>query len=259
MCQSPKTDKLAVDSKICVPLGMQILYEDNHILVVNKFPGEIVQADKTMDESLRERLQRFIKERDQKPGNVFLGVPHRVDRPVSGVVLFAKTGKALERFNKIFYDRNIQKKYWAITLEKPQPESGRLKHYLVRNTTQNKSYAYARPKPNAKEALLNYCCVGSSDRYHFVEIELLTGRHHQIRAQLSAIGCPIKGDLKYGAPRSNPDGGISLHARSLSFIHPIKQIPLHMVAPPPDDVLWKLFTSLQENRSCSAPLPIPAE
>ncbi|MCL2502624.1 MAG: RNA pseudouridine synthase [Bacteroidales bacterium] len=241
------------------PVSKRILYEDNHIVVINKWPGEIIQADKTMDEALCETLKFFIKERDQKPGNVFVGVPHRLDRPVSGAVIFAKTGKALERFNKMFSCRDIQKKYWAITTEKPQPESGQLKHYLVRNTEQNKSYAYPRIKPNAKEALLNYRYMGGSEHYHFVEIELLTGRHHQIRAQLSAIGCSVKGDLKYGASRSNPDGGISLHARSLSFLHPVKQIPIEIVAPVPEDVLWKLFIRLQENRSYYAPLPVLGE
>ena len=241
------------------PISQRILYEDNHIVVINKLPGELVQADKTMDQALCDALRLFIKERDHKPGNVFIGVPHRVDRPVSGAVLFAKTSKALTRCNQIFQLRDICKKYWAICLEKPQDESGELKHYLLRNTEQNKSYAYLRPKSGAKEAQLRYHYTGSSDRYHFIEIELLTGRHHQIRAQLSAIGCTIKGDLKYGAPRSNPDAGICLHARSLSFTHPVKQIPINITAPPPDDVLWTLFTSLQESRSYSDPPPSPGE
>ena len=219
----------------------RILYEDNHILVVNKLSGEIVQADKSGDDSLEDSLKAFIKERDQKPGNVFIGVVHRIDRPVSGVVLFAKTGKALERFNDLFRAKELQKKYWAITTKRPEPESAQLKHYLLRNEKQNKTYTFPSPKPGAKEALLNYRYFGSSDRYHFVEVELLTGRHHQIRAQLAAIGCPIKGDLKYGAPRSNLYAGISLHARSLSFIHPVKKIPIEIVAPAPEDVLWKLF------------------
>ena len=219
----------------------RILYEDNHLLVMNKLPGEIVQGDKTGDESLGETLQAWIKERDGKPGSVFLGVPHRLDRPVSGVALFAKTSKALERINEMLRERAIQKKYWAITLQKPNPEKGLLKHYLIRNEKQNKSYASLLPKPGAKEALLKYQYVGCSHNYFFVEVELLTGRHHQIRAQLSAIGCPIKGDLKYGAPRSNPDAGICLHARSLSFIHPVKKEKITIVAPPPDDVLWRLF------------------
>ena len=237
----------------------RIIYEDNHIIAVNKLPGEIVQTDATMDEALCQTIQRFIKERDQKPGNVFVGVPHRLDRPVSGVTLFAKTGKALERLNKMFSTRDMQKKYWAITMNKPQPLSGMLTHYLVRNNDQNKSYAHLRPKPGAKEALLQYRYAGSSDRYHFVEVELLTGRHHQIRAQLSAIGCPIKGDLKYGAPRSNPDAGISLHARSLSFTHPVKQTAIELIAPPPDDILWKLFIHRQGSRSYSSLPPTPHE
>ena len=225
-------------------LSDRIIYEDNHIIAINKLPGEIVQTDVTMDEALCQTIQCFIKERDQKPGNVFVGVPHRLDRPVSGVTLFARTGKALERLNKMFSGRDIQKKYWAITMHKPSPLSGALTHYLVRNHDQNKSYVHLRPKSGAKEALLHYHYIGSSDRYHFIEVELLTGRHHQIRAQLSAIGCPIKGDLKYGAPRSNPDAGISLHARSLSFTHPVKQTNIELIAPPPDDILWKLFEKL---------------
>ena len=225
-------------------ISKRILYEDNHILVVNKEPGEIVQADRTGDHSLEDAIKAFIKDRDHKSGNVFLGVVHRIDRPVSGALLFAKTGKALERVNALFRTKELQKKYWAITVQKPNPECAQLHHYLLRNEKQNKSYTCSLPKSGAKEALLNYRYVGGSDRYHFVEVELLTGRHHQIRAQLAAIGCPIKGDLKYGAPRSNSDSGISLHARSLSFIHPVKKVHLEVVAPVPEDVLWRLFTSL---------------
>jgi len=219
----------------------RILYEDNHILAINKWPGEIVQGDKTGDEALSERLKTFIKERDHKPGAVFMGVPHRLDRPVSGVALFAKTDKALGRLNELFRTRDMEKKYWAITLQKPIPESAQLKHYLLRNEKQNKSYAYLYPKADAKEAILNYRYLCSSDKYHLLDIELLTGRHHQIRAQLSAIGCVIKGDLKYGAPRSNPDAGICLHARSLSFVHPVKKELIEIVAPVPNDTLWRFF------------------
>ena len=225
----------------------RILFEDNHLLVINKLPGEIVQDDKTGDESLNEMLKACLKERDHKPGNVFLGVPHRLDRPVSGAALFAKTGKALERINEMLRAREIRKKYWAVTLHKPVPENGELKHYLLRNEKQNKSYVSPWPKLGAKEALLSYRYAGCSHNYFFIEVELITGRHHQIRAQLSAIGCPIKGDLKYGAPRANPDGGISLHARSLSFIHPVKKVPVEIIAPAPDDVLWRLFEYAMQN------------
>ena len=221
----------------------RILYEDNHLLVVNKLPGEIVQGDKTGDESLCETLKALIKERDGKPGNVFLGVPHRLDRPVSGIALFAKTGKALGRLNEMFRTREMEKKYWAITLQKPNPVCGQLIHHLLRNEKQNKSYVYSTPTREAKEAIMNYRYLCSSDKYHLVEVELLTGRHHQIRAQLSAIGCPIKGDLKYGAPRSNPDSGISLHARSLNFVHPVQKVPIAIIAPAPEDVLWQWFES----------------
>jgi len=227
-------------------ISRRILFEDNHILVVNKLAGEIVQVDKTGDYAWEGALKAFIKERDQKPGNVFLGVVHRLDRPVSGVLLFAKTGKALERFNELFRSREMQKRYWAITVQKPEPESAQLQHYILRNEKQNRSYIYPYPKSGAKEALLNYRYVGGSERYHFVEVELLTGRHHQIRAQMAAIGCPVKGDLKYGAPRSNPDGGISLHARSLSFIHPVKKVLIEVVAPAPEEVLWELFRKLND-------------
>ena len=225
------------------PIHKRILYEDNHLLVVNKLPGEVVQADQTGDESLDKLLASWLKERDHKPGNVFLGVPHRLDRPVSGAALFAKTGKALERLNEMFRSREIQKIYWAITAQKPVPECAQLIHYLVRNEKQNKSYASLIPKPGAKEAILNYQYLCSSRDYHLIEVELLTGRHHQIRAQLAAIGCTIKGDLKYGAPRSNPDAGISLHARCLSLIHPVKKSPVQVVAPTPDEALWTWFAS----------------
>ena len=219
----------------------RIIYEDNHLLVVNKLPGEIVQGDKTGDEALCEIIKTWIRKRDQKPGNAFIGVPHRLDRPVSGVALFAKTSKALERLNEMFRNHEIKKKYWAITLQKPDPEKGQLKHYLLRNEKLNKSFVSLFPKPDAKEAILNYRYVGCSDNYHFIEVELLTGRHHQIRAQLGAIGCTIKGDLKYGAPRSNRDAGICLHARSVSFAHPVKKEWIEVVAPIPDEVLWRLF------------------
>ena len=218
-------------------IASRILYEDNHVLVINKKVGEIVQGDKTGDEALSETLKRFIAQRDGKPGHVFMGVPHRLDRPVSGVALFAKTSKCLERMNEAFRDGSVHKTYWALTCAAPKPAEGELKHWLVRNEKQNKSYASLQEKPGSKEARLRYKLLKSFDRYHLVEVELLTGRHHQIRCQLSAIGCCIKGDLKYGAPRSNKDGGICLHARSISFTHPTRKEEISVTAP----VSWPPF------------------
>ena len=212
-------------------IASRILYEDNHLLVFNKRSGEIVQGDKTGDEPLSETLKAFIAQRDAKPGRVFMGVPHRLDRPVSGIALFAKTSKSLERLNEMFRKGDVHKTYWALTCARPDPAEGELHHYLVRNERQNKSYAYAAPRPEAKEARLRYRVLEDTERYHLVEVELLTGRHHQIRCQLSAIGCPIKGDLKYGAPRSNPDGGICLHARSLRMVHPVRKEEVVFEAP----------------------------
>jgi 23S rRNA pseudouridine1911/1915/1917 synthase len=203
-----------------------------------------VQSDKTGDLPLCDLLKNFIKQRDHKPGNVFLGVPHRLDRPVSGVTLFAKTGKALERLNELFRNGEMRKIYWAIVKTRPDKDSDLLIHYLTRNEKQNKSYVSATPKPGAKEARLQYTLVASGDHYHLLEVQLFTGRHHQIRCQLAAIGCPLKGDLKYGAARSNPDGSISLHARSAAFVHPVKKEPVVIVAPVPDDPLWRWFDSL---------------
>ena len=219
----------------------QILFEDNHIIALNKLSGQIVQGDKTGDKPLSELLKDFIKQRDNKPGNVFAGVTHRLDRPVSGVVLFAKTSKALERLNKMFRDGEIQKTYWAIVKNRPPKESDLLTHYLVRNEKQNKSYPHNKLVDGAKEARLKYTLLLSGDNYHLLEVQLFTGRHHQIRCQLAAIGCPIKGDLKYGANRSNPDGSISLHARSADFIHPVKKEPVAIIAPSPNENLWKWF------------------
>ncbi|MFA6334746.1 MAG: RluA family pseudouridine synthase [Bacteroidales bacterium] len=222
---------------------MEILYEDNHLIVVNKRSGEIVQGDKTGDEPLSDKISRYIAQRDNKPGAAFIGVSHRLDRPVSGIAVFAKTSKALKRLNEMFRNGEVEKKYWAVVANKPEHPSAELIHYLVRNEKQNKSYANLLPKKNAKEARLRYKLLSSSDRYHLLEVELLTGRHHQIRCQLAEIGCPIKGDLKYGATRSNPDGGISLHARSIRFVHPVKKEELFIEAPVPDDNLWKALTS----------------
>ncbi len=225
---------------------MQILYEDNHLIAVNKAIGEIVQGDKTGDEPLPEAIKRYLKEKYAKPGNVFCGVIHRLDRPVSGVVIFAKTSKGLERMNRLFADhRTITKRYWAIVVGRPPQEEGHIENWLVRVEKQNKSYAYPNEKPNAKFASLDYRLLATGDRYSLVEVDLHTGRHHQIRCQLASIGCPIKGDLKYGAPRSNPDGGISLHARQVSFTHPISQQPVTITAELPDDKLWRTLSGVQ--------------
>ena len=235
---------------------MEIIYEDNHILAVSKTCHEIVQADKTGDEPLSETLKHLIKERDQKPGNVFLGVTHRLDRPTTGVVLFAKTSKALERLNRMFASGEVHKTYWCIVpnvwAQNPQapPKSADLTHWLVRNEKQNRSYAYdqrpvdrqGNPLKDAKEARLHYDVIATTDRYALLEVKLYTGRHHQIRCQLSYIGLTIKGDLKYGSPRSNPDGGISLHSRRAEFIHPVSKEPVTIVAPVPDDALWKALS-----------------
>lgn len=218
-------------------ISSRILYEDNHILIINKRIGEIVQGDKTGDECLAETLKAFIAQRDCKPGNVFMGVPHRLDRPVSGVCMFAKTSKALSRLTEMFRGSDVHKTYWALCCEKPRTEAGHLEDWLVRNEKQNKSYVSSSRANGAKLAKLNYKYLGSTDRYHLLEVQLLTGRHHQIRCQLSHMGCVIKGDLKYGAPRSNPDGGICLHARFLVFEHPVKKVSVEVSAPVPES--WK--------------------
>lgn len=224
---------------------MDILYEDNHIIAVNKNSSEIVQGDKTGDTPLSETIKAYIKEKYKKPGDVFLGVTHRLDRPVSGVVLFAKTSKALIRLNDMFRNQEVKKTYWAIVFNKPKVDEGRLEHYLVRNEKQNKSFAYTAERTNSKKAALTYKLIASSERYFLLEVHLETGRHHQIRCQLAAMGCPIKGDLKYGYPRSNPNGGISLHAREVEFIHPVSKERIRIVAPvPQDDNLWRSFENL---------------
>ncbi len=218
---------------------MTPLYEDNHIIIVNKESGEIVQGDKTGDTPLSDIVKDYIKEKYQKPGNVFLGVVHRLDRPVSGLVVFARTSKALSRLNEMFRTGDVHKTYWAITKEQPAELEGRLEHWLVRNEKQNKSYAYTREKPGAKKAILEYKVIGRTDNYNLLEVRLLTGRHHQIRCQLAAMGCPIKGDLKYGARRSNPDGSISLLSRRVQFVHPVSKQLIDIVSPVPDDNLWQ--------------------
>ncbi|MBO5467707.1 MAG: RNA pseudouridine synthase [Prevotella sp.] len=218
---------------------MRVVYEDNHIIVVYKESGEIVQGDKTGDTPLSDIVKDYIKEKYQKPGNVFLGVVHRLDRPVSGLVVFARTSKALSRLNEMFRTGDVHKTYWAITKEQPAELEGRLEHWLVRNEKQNKSYAYTREKPGAKKAILEYKVIGRTDNYNLLEVRLLTGRHHQIRCQLAAMGCPIKGDLKYGARRSNPDGSISLLSRRVQFVHPVSKQLIDIVSPVPDDNLWQ--------------------
>ncbi|MEZ3577762.1 MAG: RluA family pseudouridine synthase [Muribaculaceae bacterium] len=218
---------------------MEILYEDNHIIIVNKAPGEIVQGDKTGDKPLVEMLKDFVRERDHKPGNVFMGVVHRLDRPVSGVVVFAKTSKALSRLNAMFASGDVHKTYWAITRNKPAEPEAALTHWIRSVERNNKSYASETPVKDAKEARLAYKLIASSERYHLLEVRLMTGRKHQIRVQLSSIGCPVKGDLKYGDKRSNPDGSISLHARRISFVHPVSGKEIDVTAPVPQDNLWQ--------------------
>ncbi len=220
---------------------MQIVYEDNHIIIVAKASGEIVQGDKTGDEPLSEMVKQYIKEKYQKPGAVFLGVVHRLDRPVSGLVVFARTSKALTRLNNMFRDGEVHKTYWAIVQQPPQQEEGQLEHWLVRNEKQNKSYAYNHEVPHSKKAVLRYRLIGTSERYYLLEVQLMTGRHHQIRCQLAAMGCPIRGDLKYGARRSNPDGSISLLAHRVSFVHPVSKDLLEVESPLPSDTLWQKF------------------
>ncbi len=223
-----------------------ILYEDNHLIAVNKRAGDLVQSDTAGEPGLEDRIKAFLRRRDNKPGDVFLGVAHRIDRPVSGVVLFAKTSKALVRLNEMLRERRIRKIYWAITEEVPDEPEGTLRHYLTRDGKTNKAHAFSSPRGDAKEAVLHYRLLGGSKNYRLLEVELITGRHHQIRCQLAKMGCPIKGDLKYGAQRSNPGGGISLHSRSLSFIHPVRKEPIEIVAPvPAGDNLWAYFEDSQ--------------
>lgn len=222
---------------------MKVIYEDNHIIVVSKTASEIVQGDKTGDTPLSELVKHYLKEKYNKPGNVFIGVTHRLDRPVSGLVVFAKTSKALARLNEMFKNGDVHKTYWAIVKNCPQETEATLEHYLVRNEKQNKSYAYDREKPGAKKAILHYKLIGHSENYFLLEVDLKTGRHHQIRCQLAKIGCPIKGDLKYGFPRSNPDGSICLHARRVSFRHPVSKELIELEAPLPEGNLWNGFQS----------------
>lgn len=229
---------------------MEVLYEDNHIIAINKACGELVQSDITKERTLVDDMKEYLKKKYNKPGNVFVGLPHRLDRPTSGVMVLAKTGKALERLNKLFKERGqIKKTYWAVVNKRPPKFADTLEHYLKKNTTKNKSFAYPKPIPGAKLAKLTYRHVASLQRYHLLEIELLTGRHHQIRVQLGTLNMRIKGDLKYGFPRSNKDKGIHLHARKLEFIHPVKKTQVTIVADPPDDPVWnELLKMFRENK-----------
>ena len=228
--------------------GIEILYEDNHLVVLNKGVSDIVQGDQTGDVSLDQKLKGFLKERDHKPGNVFVGIPHRLDRPVSGAVVYTKTGKALSRMTTLFREKKVSKVYYALVSELPDPTEGTLEHYMTRNTRQNKSYCHVKPVPGSRHAILHYRYLGSSDRYHLLEILLETGRHHQIRAQLSAMGWPIRGDVKYGVKRPNRDGGISLHARKIAFEHPVRKEHLEIVAPFPDKDIFEFFSEDQGAR-----------
>lgn len=220
---------------------MQVLYEDNHIIIVYKQSGEIVQGDKTGDKPLSETIKEWIKEKYAKPGNVFLGVVHRLDRPVSGIVVFAKTSKALSRLNNMFRNGEVRKTYWAMVQTAPNMPEATLTNWLVRNEKQNKSYVYNNEMPNAKQAVLKYKTIGQTEHYTLLEVNLLTGRHHQIRCQLAAMGCPIKGDLKYGARRSNPDGSISLLSHKVEFIHPVSKQKIVVVSPLPTEKVWDNF------------------
>lgn len=225
-----------------------ILFEDNHLLIYNKQPGDIVQGDKTGDLPLSEYLKQYLKEKYGKPGNVFLGVVHRIDRPVSGTVIFARTSKALSRLNAMLKDGSMEKTYWAIVQKCPPETKGHLVHFMTRNEKLNKSFVSEQEVPDGKRAELFYTLAAQSDRHYLLEVRLVTGRHHQIRAQLAHIGCPIRGDLKYGSPRSNPDGSIHLHARRIRFIHPVRNTPLTVEADPPGEKIWNLFKPMTESR-----------
>ncbi len=222
-------------------VSTRVLYEDNHLIIVNKECGELVQGDKTGDITLAEDVKAYLKEKYNKPGNVYLGIPHRLDRPTSGIVVYAKTEKALIRLNEAFKGTAVKKTYWAVVDNAPSKTEATLVHYVVRNADKNKTVAYSIEKKGSKVAKLDYKLLGQSDKFYLLEIALHTGRHHQIRSQLAAIGLHIKGDLKYGYPRSNPDGGIHLHARKIVFIHPVKKEEITVIAPVPEDTLWKYF------------------
>lgn len=236
---------------------MKVVYEDNHIIAVNKECGEMVQGDKTGDQTLLDIVKLYLKKKYNKPGNVFLGLPHRLDRPTSGLVILAKTGKVLPRLNKLFQTRGeVKKTYWAVVDKRPPKFQETLENYLIKNEGQNRSYSVDKKRKGAKFASLTYRHVASIDRYHLLEVELLTGRHHQIRVQLREIGLNIKGDLKYGFPRSNRDKGIHLHARKVEFIHPVRKTPLSVVAEPPNDVVWNAFLEILKNKRFSPVQPV---
>jgi 23S rRNA pseudouridine1911/1915/1917 synthase len=220
---------------------MEILFEDNHLIIINKQITDLVQSDETGDEVLGDQVKAYIKRKYKKPGDVFLGIVHRLDRPVTGVMIFARTSKALTRMNQQFKDHEVKKTYWAVVKNRPGTEEGELVHYMVKDEKQNKSYAYPKPRGKAKEARMIYKLVGTTNNFYLLEVDLQTGRHHQIRCQLAKIGCPVKGDLKYGFARSNPDGGIHLHARSIRFMHPVTKAEIEIIAEPPQDPLWMEF------------------
>lgn len=226
------------DKTLSTPENLQVLHEDNHLIIVNKRPGDIVQGDKTGDLPLSEVVKAWLKEKHNKPGNVYLGVVHRLDRPTSGIVVFAKTSKALPRLNQIFKEKQVKKVYWAVVKNPPPKTRDQLVHFLKRNPKQNKSYAHLKEVPESKKAVLEYEVIRELNSYYLLQVNLHTGRHHQIRSQLSFIGCPIKGDLKYGFDRSNKDASIHLHSRELSLIHPVKKEAIHVIAPPPKDPVW---------------------
>lgn len=228
-----------IDTAFLQEVEKQVLWEDNHLIIYSKRPGELVQGDKTGDEPIVDRLKKYLILKHQKPGEAFLGVIHRIDRPTSGLVVFAKTSKSLARMNALFHDREVDKVYWALVKLPPPASEGRLEHYLLKNQTKNKAMVFNRPQGNAKKAVMQYKLLKKLKDYFLLELRIETGRHHQIRAQLSAIGCPIQGDLKYGFPRSNPDGGISLHARSIEFLHPVKNEKVQIEAPVPAAGTWK--------------------
>ena len=221
--------------------NLEVLFEDNHLIVVNKLPGQLVQGDKTGDAPLGDLVKEYIKVKYEKPGEVFLGVVHRIDRPVSGIVIFARTSKALARMNELFREKKIQKTYWAVVKNRPPSDQGTLIHYLIKDEARNKSKAYDKEIKNSQRSWLDYKVLGKSDNYFLLEINPHTGRHHQIRVQLSTMGCPIKGDIKYGFDRTNEDGSIHLHARSIQFIHPVKGEEIRLTASVPDEVIWNFF------------------
>lgn len=227
---------------------LKILYEDNHLIAVYKEASELSQGDRTGDITLDEKVKRYIAKKYNKPGDVFLGIVHRLDRPVSGVMLYARTSKALKRLNRMFQEREVQKIYWAVTGDRPPADEATIEHFIKKNEKQNKSYVYDHEVKGSRKASLTYKLIGRSQRYYLIEVQLHTGRHHQIRAQLAAIGCPIKGDLKYGAKRSNEDGSISLHARSLAFKHPVTKEEIRIIAPLPENGIWKIFKNFDSKK-----------